>query len=57
MPQTLCLTLLFTSILRHILEGTFEVLLVTAPHVKTMPGGRTDVHDVARLTELLRHGL
>jgi transposase len=41
----------------NILEGTFEVLLVNAQHVKAVPGRKTDVKDAAWLAERLQHGL
>jgi transposase len=41
----------------NILEGTCEVVLVNAQHVKTVPGRKTDVKDAAWLAELLQHGL
>lgn len=41
----------------NILEGTFELLLVNAQHVKTVPGRKTDVKDATWLAELLQHGL
>jgi transposase len=41
----------------NILEGTCEVILVNAQHVKTVPGRKTDVKDAAWLAELLQHGL
>jgi transposase len=41
----------------NILEGTFELLLVNAQHVKAVPGCKTDVKDAAWLAELLQHGL
>ena len=41
----------------NILEGTCEVLLVNAQHVKAVPGRKTDVKDAAWLAELLPHGL
>jgi transposase len=40
----------------NILEGTCEVLLVKAQHVKAVPGRKTDVKDAAWLAELLQHG-
>jgi transposase len=40
-----------------LLEGTLEVFLVNAPHVKAVPGRKTDVKDAAWLAELLSHGL
>ncbi len=41
----------------HILEGQFELMLVNAQHVKSIPGKKTDRRDSARLAELLQHGL
>jgi transposase len=41
----------------NLLEGTFEVLLVNAQHVKAVPGRKTDVKDAAWLAELLQHGV
>jgi transposase len=41
----------------NLLEGSFEVLLVNAQHVKAVPGRKTDVHDAAWLAELLQFGL
>jgi transposase len=41
----------------NILEGTCEVVLVNAQHVKAVPGRKTDVKDAAWLVELMQHGL
>jgi transposase len=41
----------------NILEGTCEVLLVNAQHVKAVPGRKTDVKAAAWLAERLQHGL
>jgi transposase len=41
----------------NLLEGDFELLLVNAHHVKTVPGRKTDVKDSEWLADLLRHGL
>ena len=41
----------------NILEGTCEVILVNAQHIKAVPGRKTDVKDAAWLAELLQHGL
>jgi transposase len=41
----------------NILEGTLEVILVNARHVKGLPGRKTDVKDCEWLADLLRHGL
>lgn len=41
----------------NILEGSFEVLLVNAKHIKFVPGRKTDVKDAQWVAELLQHGL
>src|SRR5947208_1797719 len=41
----------------NLLEGQFDLLVVNAPHVKTVPGRKTDVRDAEWLADLLRHGL
>jgi transposase len=41
----------------HLLEGSFELVLANAQHVKNVPGRKTDVSDAAWLAELLAHGL
>ena len=41
----------------NILEGSFEVMLVNAQHVKHVPGRKTDAKDSEWLAELLIHGL
>ncbi|MHB1459612.1 MAG: IS110 family RNA-guided transposase [Armatimonadota bacterium] len=41
----------------NILEGSFEVLLVNAQHIKTVPGRKTDVKDSEWIAKLLQHGL
>ncbi len=41
----------------NILEGSFEVILVNAQHMKAVPGHKTDVRDSEWIAELLRHGL
>lgn len=41
----------------HLLEEDFELVLVNAQHVKTVPGRKTDVGDAQWLAELLAHGL
>ncbi len=41
----------------NLLEGQFDVLVVNAQHVKTVPGRKTDVRDAEWLADLLRHGL
>jgi len=41
----------------NLLEANFEVILVNAQHIKTVPGRKTDVKDAEWIAELLRHGL
>jgi transposase len=41
----------------NLLEGTREVLVVNARHMKNVPGRKTDVRDCEWIAELLRHGL
>lgn len=41
----------------HILEGSFELLLANAAHIKNVPGRKTDVKDAAWIAKLLAHGL
>lgn len=41
----------------NVLDGSFEILVVNAEHVKTLKGRKTDVQDAEWLADLLRHGL
>ena len=41
----------------NLLEGSFELLLVNAQHIKQVPGRKTDVRDCEWIADLLRHGL
>ena len=41
----------------NILEGSLELLLVNAQHIKRVPGRKTDVQDSEWLADLLQHGL
>ena len=41
----------------NVLEGSFEVLLVNAQHIKAVPGRKTDVKDCEWIADLLEHGL
>lgn len=41
----------------NVLEGSFELLLVNAQHIKRVPGRKTDVQDAEWLANLLQHGL
>jgi transposase len=41
----------------NILEGTCEVWLLNAAHIKAVPGRKTDLKDAQWIAELLAHGL
>ncbi len=41
----------------NLLEGSFELLLVNARHIKMVPGRKTDVVDAHWIADLLQHGL
>jgi len=41
----------------HVLDGTFELVLANAMHIKNVPGRKTDVNDAQWIAELLAHGL
>jgi len=41
----------------HILEGSFELVLANAAHIKGVPGRKTDVGDASWIADLLAHGL
>jgi transposase len=41
----------------HLLEDSFEIVLVNAQHMKAIPGRKTDVKDAAWIADLLQHGL
>ncbi len=41
----------------NVLEGSVEVILVNAQHIKAVPGRKTDVRDCEWLAQLLEHGL
>jgi transposase len=43
--------------LYNLLEGTLEVLVVNARHIKNVPGRKTAVRDAEWIADLLRHGL
>ncbi len=43
--------------IHNIIEGTMEVILVNARHIKNVPGRKTDISDSKWLAGLLRHGL
>jgi transposase len=41
----------------NVLESDFEILVVNAHHIKTVPGRKTDVKDAEWIADLLAHGL
>ena len=41
----------------QVLEGSFELLLANAAHVRNVPGRKTDVNDATWIADLLAHGL
>ncbi len=41
----------------NLLEGSFDVVLANAHHIKAVPGRKTDVKDCEWLADLLAHGL
>jgi transposase len=41
----------------NLLEGSLEVMVVNAQHIKQVPGRKTDVRDCEWIADLLRHGL
>jgi transposase len=41
----------------HVLEGSFELVLANAMHIKNVPGRKTDVNDAVWIADLLAHGL
>ncbi len=41
----------------NLLEGSFELLVVNAQHIKAVPGRKTDVRDAEWIADLLQHGL
>jgi transposase len=41
----------------HVLEGTFQLVLANAQHVRNVPGRKSDASDSEWLSDLLAHGL
>jgi transposase len=41
----------------HVLEGSFELVLANASHIRNVPGRKTDVNDAMWIADLLAHGL
>jgi transposase len=41
----------------HLLEGSFELVLANASHIKAVPGRKTDMNDATWIADLVAHGL
>jgi transposase len=41
----------------HVLEGTAELVLANAGHIRNVPGRKSDVNDAVWIADLLAHGL
>jgi transposase len=41
----------------HVLEGSFELVLANAMHIRNVPGRKTDVNDATWIADLMAHGL
>lgn len=41
----------------NLLEGSFQLLLINAQHIKQVPGRKTDTKDAEWIADLLQHGL
>jgi transposase len=41
----------------HVLEGSFELVLANAAHIRNVRGRKTDVNDATWIADLLAHGL
>ena len=41
----------------HVLDGTVDLVLANAMHIKNVPGRKTDVNDATWIADLLAHGL
>src|SRR5438552_8912427 len=41
----------------HVLDGSFELVLANAAHIKNVPGRKTDVNDATWIADLLANGL
>jgi len=41
----------------HMLEGSFELVLANATHIRNVPGRKSDVNDAVWIADLLAHGL
>jgi transposase len=50
-------TSVFWKPIYNVLEGSLQMVLVNAQHVKNVPGRKTDISDAEWLADLLQHGL
>lgn len=41
----------------HVLEGSFDLLLANAMHIRNIPGRKSDINDATWIADLLAHGL
>jgi transposase len=41
----------------HVLEGSFDLVLANAQHIRNVPGRKSDVNDATWIADLLAHGL
>jgi transposase len=41
----------------HVLDGTFELILANAMHIKNVPGRKTDINDATWISDIAAHGL
>jgi transposase len=41
----------------HVLEGSFELVLANAMHIRNIPGRKSDINDATWIADLLAHGL
>jgi transposase len=41
----------------HVLEGSFDLVLANAMHIRNVPGRKSDVNDAMWIADLLAHGL
>jgi transposase len=41
----------------HMLEGSFELVLANAAHIRNVPGRKTDINDATWIADLMAHGL
>ncbi len=41
----------------HVLDGSFELVLANAMHIRNIPGRKSDVNDATWIADLLAHGL